>query len=172
MGLIRDILGLGRSVKEVAEVFVPNKTDAARQQHREHRAALEQFSSEFERGFGGGPFHQFVDALNRLPRPVLALGTVGLFVFAMTDPVAFSTRMSGLDTVPRELWWLLGAIVSFYFGARELHYVRAQKRAQPTQVNGFLPSFSSVRPQNPSLTPTSDNAALDDWRRTRQTGAK
>ena len=29
--------------------------------------------------------------------------------------------------MPEPLWWLLGAIVSFYFGARELHYFRSQR---------------------------------------------
>ena len=35
--------------------------------------------------------------------------------------------MEGLALVPDPLWWLLGAIVSFYFGARELHYQRARQ---------------------------------------------
>jgi hypothetical protein len=45
----------------------------------------------------------------------------------MGDPAGFSVRMQGLALVPEPLWWLLGAIVSFYFGARELHYQRARK---------------------------------------------
>ena len=32
--------------------------------------------------------------------------------------------MQGLALVPEPLWWLMGAIVSFYFGAREAHYFR------------------------------------------------
>jgi hypothetical protein len=32
--------------------------------------------------------------------------------------------MVGLNAVPEPLWWLLGAIVAFYFGARETHYFR------------------------------------------------
>ena len=71
-----------------------------------------------------GAFHGFVDGLNRLPRPMLALGTLGLFVYAMVEPVGFSARMQGLALVPEPLWWLMGAIVSFYFGAREAHYFR------------------------------------------------
>jgi hypothetical protein len=38
--------------------------------------------------------------------------------------------MVGLAEVPEPLWWLLGAIVGFYFGARELHYRRVP-RARP-----------------------------------------
>ena len=88
-----------------------------------------QVAHEFRRRRGNW-FDKIIDGLNRLPRPILALGTVGLFVFSMVDPIGFSERMIGLDTVPRELWWLLAAIVSFYFGARELHYVRDQRAAR------------------------------------------
>ena len=74
-------------------------------------------------------FDVFVNGLNRLPRPMLALGTLGLFVYAMPAPAGFSLRMQGLALVPEPLWWLLGAIVSFYFGARELHHQRTRSRA-------------------------------------------
>ena len=33
--------------------------------------------------------------------------------------------MQGLALVPEQLWWLLEVIVSFYFGARELHKIRS-----------------------------------------------
>jgi hypothetical protein len=59
-----------------------------------------------------------MDGVNRLPRPALALGTLGLFISAMVDPVWFAARMQGIALVPEPLWWLLGVIVSFYFGAR------------------------------------------------------
>ena len=65
-----------------------------------------------------GRFDRVMDGLNHLPRPALALGTLGLFVAAMVDPVWFASRMQGIALVPEPLWWLLGAIVSFYFGAR------------------------------------------------------
>jgi len=55
---------------------------------------------------------------------MLALGTIGLFVSAMIEPVWFASRMQGIALVPQPLWWLLGAIVSFYFGAH--HQVKGQ----------------------------------------------
>ena len=86
-------------------------------------AALGQFQNEFS----NPPytrFDRFIDGLNRLPRPILAFGTIGLFVSAMIEPVWFASRMQGIALVPQPLWWLLGAIVSFYFGAR--HQVKGQ----------------------------------------------
>lgn len=158
MGLIREILGLGRTVKGVAEVFTVNKTREAEFQHMEHEASLEQFAAEF-RHRRTGWFDGFVDALNRLPRPVLALGTVGLFTFAMADPVAFSGRMAGLNTVPEELWWLLGAIVSFYFGAREMHYIRRGAReVKRSSTRRSVAGDAKLR---------DGNKAVDDWRASR-----
>jgi Holin of 3TMs, for gene-transfer release len=90
-----------------------------------------------------------VNGLNRLPRPALAFGTIGLFVYAMVDPVAFAQRMVGLNAVPEPLWWLLGAIVAFYFGARETHYFRNRAVVSPYAAQGAEPE---------------ENAALEAWR--------
>ena len=88
------------------------------------RAALDQMAAEF-RPEGRGLFDRLIDGLNRLPRPAMALGTLGLLVAAMVDPLWFGERMAGLALVPEPLWWLLGAIVSFYFGAR--HQAKGQE---------------------------------------------
>jgi Holin of 3TMs, for gene-transfer release len=69
-------------------------------------------------------FDQMLDAINRLPRPLMALGTLALFADAMLDPVGFAARMAALDGIPEPLWWLMGGIITFYFGARETHYLR------------------------------------------------
>ncbi len=178
MGLITSILGLGRSagsigsaVERVAEIFLPNKTKESLQQHQEFTAALEQFSTEFQQT-SSGPFDRFVNALNRLPRPVLALGTVGLFVYAMIDPVGFTERMQGLGYVPDPLWWLLGAVVSFYFGARELHHFRDGRAAMKNMAIAPRPVTIAPMPQTLVQSHQSGgvdaNAALDDWRRATQ----
>ena len=130
MGLISILLGLvrggnlaGGTVKEVAEVFIGNKAEEARMENAEFSEVLKQFGGEFA-GQRLGWFDRFVDAMNRLPRPVLAFGTMALFGFAMAAPQNFALRMEGLALVPEPLWWLMGAIISFYFGARELQYQR------------------------------------------------
>lgn len=103
-----------------------------------------------------------INGLNRLPRPMLALGTLGLFIFAMVDPEAFGARMVGLDAVPEPLWWLLGAIVSFYFGARELHYFRDTDR-YPGATALRAPWRRGPR-QAPASDPIAGNPALSAWR--------
>jgi hypothetical protein len=130
--MIGKILGLGQAAKQVgeavggvAEVFVGNRADRDAAEHAQFIAALGQFSEEF-RNPSITWFDRFVNGLNRLPRPMLAVGTLGLFTYSMVDPVGFAERMQGLAYVPEPLWWLLGAVVSFYFGARELHHYRGR----------------------------------------------
>ena len=104
-------------VTEIAEVFTPNAERQAEREASSRAASLAQFAAEFQHERKGW-FDRLIDGLNRLPRPMMALGVIALFVSAMYDPLWFAARMSGLATVPEPLWWLLGAIVSFYFGAR------------------------------------------------------
>jgi hypothetical protein len=128
MGLIDRVMGVlfggaGNVVRETAEVFRENAEGRAVREAELSQAALAQFAAEFA-ALRPGLFDRVIDGLNRLPRPALALGTLGLFVAAMVDPVWFAARMQGVALVPEPLWWLMGAIVSFYFGAR--HQTKAQ----------------------------------------------
>ncbi|HKL69279.1 holin family protein [Salibaculum sp.] len=129
MGLIERVFSLffddGRNIiRETAEVFRENTEAAADRETRLRRDTLRQLAQEFEHP-RPGRFDRFMNGLNRLPRPLLAFGTIGLFVVAMVDPLWFASRMQGIAVVPEPLWWLMGAIVSFYFGAR--HQAHSQR---------------------------------------------
>ena len=157
MGLIGTVLNapgavtaLGEAAKGLAEVFTPSATKRMELSAQAQAAALEQFGDEFNNASGSW-FDRMVNGLNRLPRPLLAFGTIGLFVYAMVDPPDFALRMVGLNAVPEPLWWLLGAVVAFYFGARETHYFRSRSVSVPA---GLPPSTADLDP----------NPALDDWR--------
>jgi hypothetical protein len=168
MGLIRNILGLGKTVGTLAEVFVPNKTRKLEYDHADFQTVLGQYTAEFHNGHIGF-FNRLVNALNRLPRPVMALGTVGLFVFAMVDPEKFTVRMDGLNSVPDQLWWLLGAIVSFYFGARELHHLRSGKQPSGNVEKTVKPAVTPKKTRQRKATLMAqpakfpENAALSEW---------
>ncbi len=69
-------------------------------------------------------YDHIVDAMNRLPRPAMAFLTLGIFVVAGFDPVWFDARMQALAAVPQPMWWIIGAVITFFFGARETHYLR------------------------------------------------
>ena len=113
------------------------------------------------------------------------MGTLGLFITAMYDPLWFSERMQGISLVPEPMWWLLGAIVSFYFGARQQtksqdfqrslakSILRATQVAEnirvlrAMEVGAFTPAGTELDAEDTlELTILSDpNPALEEWRR-------
>lgn len=190
MGLIGQLFNLifggGRNaVAETVEVFRENAEAGAERQSDIRKQTMVQFASEFaprQRGW----FDRFMDGVNRLPRPAMALGTLGLFVAAMADPIWFAERMQGIALVPEPLWWLLGAIVSFYFGAR--HQLKGQEFqrsiattvARAPDVVDNIAALRKLRADSPGVADTGpdasltlasvapgENAALEEWSRTR-----
>ena len=173
-GIGQTVEGIGEAAEGLSEVFIPNATRALELATDIQAATLAAATAEFQHA-GTGWFDQLVNGLNRLPRPFLALGTLGLFVYAMADPVAFSARMVGLQEVPEPLWWLLGAVVSFYFGARELHYARAPRarrtgpaattgrRGLRARLNTLLGRGAGQGAQGQTGSTLSDNPALSAW---------
>ena len=128
MGLIERIFGVvfggnRNVVRDTVEVFRENAETGAARGAVVQGQAMDQYGAEFAVP-ATGRFDRFMDGMNRLPRPALALGTLGLFISAMVAPLWFAQRMQGIALVPEPLWWLLGVIVSFYFGAR--HQVKSQ----------------------------------------------
>lgn len=175
MGLIPDLLGVlfggGRNIlRETAEVFVENAEAGAARQAEYSRAALSQYAAEFAVA-RQGRFDRFMDGLNRVPRPALALGTLGLFVSAMTNPIWFAERMQGIALVPEPLWWLMGAIVSFYFGARYQTKAQSFQHSIATTMAmsaGVVKNIAALRALDagsgrPAPEPGT-NPALDEWK--------
>ncbi len=166
MGVITALAGFGSALRDagsLAEVFVGNKAKLDNDEHAEFIAALNQLGAEFSQPRNTW-FDSLINGLNRLPRPALAMGTLGLFVFSMVDPIGFASRMQGLALVPDPLWWLLGAIVSFYFGARELHYFRKSKPFvefdDVQRVNELREQLEAIRPK-PAQEPLEDDPEVD-----------
>lgn len=154
---------VGQAVQGVSEVFVPNATK--RDQHDAEAYQAVQRSAAAEFAFSGETwFDRLINGLNRLPRPMLALGTMGLFVFAMIDPESFIARMRGLAAVPEPLWWILGSIIAFYFGARETHYARmsksVQKWSERMKPMKMIEGTAAPARETPVGTAAEDNDAL------------
>ena len=188
MGLIDKVVGVvfgngGNMVRDTVEVFRENAESGAQRSAAAQDQAMAQFGAEFAIERKGG-FDRFMDGLNRLPRPALALGTLGLFIAAMVDPIWFAARMQGIALVPEPLWWILGVIVSFYFGAR--HQVKTQdfqrsivrSIAQVPQVVSNIRQLERLRHDSVAVAETgsdaalslaaveaADNPALEAWRR-------
>ncbi len=171
MPLVSSFFGNNRNVlRETIEVFQENAEASAVRDNSLTQAALAQFAKEFQSP--KGRFERVMDGLNRLPRPMLALGTLGLMVSAMVDPLWFAARMQGIALVPEPLWWLLGIVVSFYFGGR------AQMKSQEFQssmANTYVNAQQVVSRIN-NLTRTEkakpDNPALAQWQTRKAAAAR
>jgi hypothetical protein len=179
MGLIERVLALlfgSGALKETIEVFRENAEAQAVREAARSDASLRQFAAEFALP-REGLFDRVIDGLNRVPRPALALGTLGLFVAAMVDPVWFAQRMQGIALVPEPLWWLMGAIVSFYFGAR--HQAKGQDfqrsiAATMLRTSEVTRNIAALRALETGAggavegdDVTDPNPALEEWRRGR-----
>lgn len=124
--ILKSLFGSNRNViSETVEAFRPNAEAQAKRDFSQNHLALNQFGQEFRHStVKKSWFDSLMDGVNRIPRPLLALGVIGLFVTAMISPAWFAVRMVGLAAVPEPLWWLLGMIVAFYFGGR--HQTKTQ----------------------------------------------
>ncbi|MGC3936682.1 holin family protein [Roseobacter sp. EG26] len=181
-GILNVIFGNGRNaISDTVEVFRENTEEGAARSQELRLEAMKQFAREFEAS-NQNIFDRIMDGINRVPRPALALGTLALFVSAMVDPIWFSKRMQGIALVPEPLWWLLGVIVSFYFGAR--HQIKsqqfqrsiAQTMAHAPKVIENISALNGLRSTSPGVADSGSdarlsalsimpdgNAALEEW---------
>ena len=158
MGVMDRFLGAGAAVTSVAnaatgvaEVFRENTTRRMELDEEAYARAMAQLTGEFA-SQPRGWFDGLMNGMNRMPRPLLTLGTIALFVYAMIEPAGFGLRMQNLNLVPEPLWWLLGAIISFYFGAREAHYFRTRPMiAKAVPVTLAKPREGDAFEDNPAL---------------------
>lgn len=184
MGIIRSLIGglTGQgqvSAVDLIEAFRVNAEADAQRSAAHKAAALSQLSTEFQT-VRPGRFNQIMYGINRVPRPAMALGVLGLFLSAMISPEWFIARMHGLLYVPEPLWWLLGVIVPFYFGARfqarEQHMLQEMARGMQVKLHHHERDIPSQKVDDPSpiqmSSPTPDSAgnplenrALSDWYR-------
>ena len=101
MGMIERLLAHlfgGVTIRETVEIFREYAETRAVREATAGYAALQRTER----------FDRVIDRLNRVPRLALALGTLGLFVAAMVDPIWFAERMQSIALAPEPLWWPKG----------------------------------------------------------------
>lgn len=166
MGLIETVFGFlfggnRNVVKETVEVFRENAENASVRTHQMTANAMGQYTAEFQVQ-NRTKFDSFMDGLNRLPRPFMAIGVIFLFGSAMYDPAWFEQRMIPLVFIPDALWILLSIIVTFYFGgrfqAKSLQGQREVFEAMAAQMN-----TSTKNPEEPADPVLDDNPILSRY---------
>lgn len=114
-------------------------------------------------------YDRLVDALNRLPRPLMVLGSLALVGSALVAPDWFQARMDALAEMPEALWWIMGGVLSLHFGGRyQERSLEARREAAPPPA---LPDGSASPGSDAGLVidtlAAGPNPALDDWRAAR-----
>jgi hypothetical protein len=146
--------------------------------HDEQDGARDELASEFVSPARHRPFDAAIDALNRLPRPLMVFAIFGLFVYAPYDPAGFVVLMQAYALVPE---WLAGvaiAIIAFYFGSRHLEkriamsgptagQIKAaaelvEAKAALSRVREAESAAAAVRPPPPRLSDEAFERAMED----------
>lgn len=120
--------GLAETVRKGVGMITGDKAAREAGYHEESMASHNQFAAEFQVQ-NRTRLDSLIDALNRLPRPVIVAMVIYYFVVAVIDPQEFQIINLALDTVPESMWKIALVIVAFYFVAREFHYARNKKMA-------------------------------------------
>ncbi len=190
MGLITDVFrvlfGGGKNVvKETAEVFRPNAEAQSKRGFDLDTATLNQMAAEFSGTRQRGAFDRMMDGVNRMPRPLLVLGVFGILVWTSIDPIASAQVFTSWAIIPTEFWYVVLAIVTFYFGGRyqtKANEMQARLASVAAGVPAVLQTISELeemRPDHPATPGTAStgtdasaeldaltseaNPALADW---------
>jgi len=108
---------VGNTVTQVAGAFRPNAENEAQRAADARTAAMGQLAAEFGAP-GGGIIRSVANGLNSLVRPLLVLLIFWPIIETRTDPETAAKTWAALAIVPESYWWLVGAVVTFYFGGR------------------------------------------------------
>lgn len=163
--LIAGLLGGGvQALAGAVTPFTGDKVQEEQSRHGEALARFQQFGAEFADRQGRTWWDSFIDGLNRLPRPAMALGVIGLFVWASADPAGFAAAAQAWALIPDEMWIVLGAVVTFFFGDRTLLAARRSQGPTAAQLQAVL----ALQKQMQALRPITDDA----YRREMADGSK
>jgi cell wall hydrolase len=131
-GLVKTIWG-DRAAKDAALAAARAAEGAALA--GEQHDVLGEFAAEFVARQQRTWWDSFADGINRMPRPMMALGIQAMFIWAAFDPVTFVECMRALQTVPEPLWIVWGGIASFFFGGRILERLPQGWKVEPRALD-------------------------------------
>lgn len=180
----KGVEAVGDTVVKVKGAFSGNVQERDQQAHTKFVSGLEAYAAEFAPRTNRTWWDSLWDGINRMPRPVIVVSIFGYFILAYVNPKEFQVLNVALDTVPDQMWWVMSAVVGFYFVSREFQknrertlalsdkeFTQVQKRIasireEPAQA--AMPSSGSMaeavvrRQQFPA--PGHVNASVEAWK--------
>lgn len=178
--IVTDIINAGAGL--VKSIF-GDREKRDEQGHKEQIAVISAQNSEFSYAANNRTkWDSFIDGINRLPRPAMTFGVMGLLGYAVGDPAGFEIAMTALTLVPEWLQTMFFLVVSFWFGTKVLERAsfgpprqasaRPPVRPEPIEESeGKTPEKPEIRTvmRTPAPWPesVSDNAAIEAWKKSR-----
>jgi hypothetical protein len=132
-------------VNGLAQTFFGSRSARDQQSFELNASNQNEYAAEFQFRENRTAWDSFVDGLNRLPRPLMALGVIALFIWCPIDTVGFSDAMLAMQLIPDPMWIVLGTVVAFFFGDRTLKGVQAFKGPSANQVRQVVEAQRAVR---------------------------
>ena len=124
----------GKAATDIGKTYFGDKTEREQHLSAEQLAVLNQYAAEFVARTQRTWWDSFVDGINRLVRPGLAVGAQAAFVWVYVDPVGFSECMQALQLVPEMLWYLWLTIFGFFFGGRIIETAPKTWKIEPKSI--------------------------------------
>ncbi|MCP4164014.1 MAG: hypothetical protein GY760_28460 [Deltaproteobacteria bacterium] len=165
-------------VNSVVQTFTGSKKERDKYSHQEYVNTHKSFSSEFHNRNNKNLWDSFWDGLNRMPRSLFVVLIVAYFILSYINPEEFQVLNIGLSTIPEKMWYVLSAIIGFYFCARELHKIRKNKgmSIDPVEFNKMQEQIYLLRKQkqdekdlkefrndSDDFINNIDNPSIDEW---------
>lgn len=177
---LNPIKAIGEVGNKLANTFVGSKAERDQQGHEQNMGILGQFAAEFRNIQNRTWWDSLWDGLNRMPRPVIVATVLAYFYLAYINPTEFQVLNVSLDGVPEHMWYVLGAIVGFYFAARHLEkkakdkmalsqkdFDEMQRRIKELRDNEPIDDKEYKRQMADETTPLT-NEAIKEWNRRRK----
>lgn len=183
--IVKGLFGGGlEAVGGIVKAVAGDKTQVEANRHTEAMAVHGSMAAEIGPRENRTKWDSFVDGLNRLPRPLMALSVIALMVWPAFDPVTFAAAMQGYALMPEWLGEVVLAVVFTYFVARSVEKVRFGKGPSTAQVAEVLDAqrkLAEMRPVEPmeeqqfqtAMADTAKqlpNSVIEEWNRRRQGG--
>jgi hypothetical protein len=135
IGTLLNII-LGKPAQTLVKTIFGDKAQRELSTAAADQSIQDGFQAEFGPRENRTWWDSFVDGLNRIIRPFMTFGVIGLFVWAVMEPTKFAIAMSALQHVPNMLWYIFMTIIGFWFGTKMLEKA-------PKEFKG--PSIEAIR---------------------------
>ena len=160
---------VGDTVVNVKKTFTGSKADQDLYAHEQFISGLEGYSKEFTNRANRTWWDSLWDGVNRMPRPLIVVAIFWYFSLSYRNPEEFQVLNLALDTVPERMWWIMSAVVSFYFVAREFQKGRDTKLAlSDKEFKTVQDRMAKLREaavtELPAKEPGYKNPSIEEWK--------